>query len=103
MEKSNEIVGLAKVKKDAEDMKTGSAVYRGFESKQSTLHRFNPDAPIEFVKTGKENLVQAVKTEIARDPEFRARLMQELEDLQGKPAVQKLIEEVTAPLPPVQE
>ncbi len=78
MEKNNEIVGLSAVKKTAEDMKTGAAVYKGFESKPSTLHRFDPDAPIELVKTDKENLVQTVKTEFARDPAFKDRLIKEL-------------------------
>jgi hypothetical protein len=75
---NHKMKGLSEVRQDAEDMKTGAAVYKGIGSKPSQLHVFNPDAPIELVKTDKENLVQTVKTEFNRDPEFKQRLIKEL-------------------------
>ena len=96
MEKS-EIVGLSELKKTTEEMKTGSAVYKGIESKSSPLHVFNPEKPLELVKSSKENLVQSVKTEFARDPEFKERLINEL-NLMSKPVVDE-----AAPVNPSQE
>jgi len=97
VEKNDEIVGLSKVKKTTEGMKTGAAVYKGFASKPSSLHRFDPDAPVEMVKTDKENLVQAVKTEFSRDPAFKDRLIKELgvimPTVQSQDGLPKVVEE----------
>lgn len=91
MEKSE--VGLSELKKSTEEMKTGSAVYRTSEGKKSPLHSFNPDSPVELVKSSKENLVQSVKTEFDRDPEFKERLIQEL-NLMPKPVVEEVLADI---------
>lgn len=85
VEKSD--VGLSELKSSTEKMKTGAAVYKDSGSKPSPLHSFNPDSPVELVKSSKENLVQSVKTAFDNDPAFKERLIQEL-NLMSKPVVE---------------